>query len=128
MISPGYPSSVLMPFGKYKGQPLANLPDGYLDWLIEIVQIDKSCSLWCAIRDERELREAKSQRQGEVRGQDSLTQMDVSAAKYDDLNLSTVENSDYSTPGKWRKKLDRPSVDSQDGIISVYFENIEDHL
>lgn len=26
--------SIVMPFGKFQGKPLADLPTGYLDWLI----------------------------------------------------------------------------------------------
>jgi Putative quorum-sensing-regulated virulence factor len=32
----GQPPAPVIPFGKHKGQPLADLPDGYLRWLTTI--------------------------------------------------------------------------------------------
>lgn len=31
----------LMPFGKYKGTPMANVPDDYLLWIYDKLQIDQ---------------------------------------------------------------------------------------
>ena len=35
---------VAMPFGKHRGTPISDLPDDYLDWLLENVEVKDSLS------------------------------------------------------------------------------------
>jgi hypothetical protein len=57
-----------MPFGKHKGEPLAALPDGYLDWL---VTIDLRPRLRAAVWNE--IRRREDAAAGRAQGSSSLT-------------------------------------------------------
>ena len=52
-------SEKIIPFGKHKGQCIADIPSGYLNWLLEQewFEAEKWNVLWDAITDEIEVRD-----------------------------------------------------------------------
>jgi uncharacterized protein (DUF3820 family) len=54
----GMSSDYIMPFGKYKDEPLINIPRSYLKWLLEKEWIDKHKKLKEKIEEQLERRDS----------------------------------------------------------------------